>query len=73
MAAEERLMALADPAITRLAHLIDNADTDAVRLGAVKDALDRAGFKPTEKVQTNHSGDIAITGLREALGLDDSA
>lgn len=57
MAAEERLKALADPAITRLEYLIDHGDSDAVRLGAVKDALDRAGFKPVDRKQLGSDPD----------------
>lgn len=69
LAAEARIQALVDPAITRLAYLIDDADSDAVRLSAVKDALDRAGFKPTEKRETKVEGSVSVNGLREALGV----
>ncbi len=44
VAAARRLADLVDPAITRLTHLIDHADTDAVRLRASEAVLDRAGF-----------------------------
>lgn len=51
--ARERLAALVDPAIDRLAKLIKDKYGN-VALGAVKDVLDRAGYKPTEKIeQTN--------------------
>ena len=46
--AAERLAALADPAITRLAKLIQH-ENGMVGLGAVRDALDRAGFKAPDK------------------------
>lgn len=67
MAAEARIQALVDPALTRLGLLIDNADGDSVKLSAVKDVLDRAGYKPVEKRETKHEGSIGIDGLREAL------
>src|SRR5688572_14527001 len=65
MAAEERIKALVDPAITQLARLIDDADSDAVKLSAVKDALDRAGYKPTEKRETKHEGSGVLIMLPE--------
>jgi hypothetical protein len=44
---------MVDPAITALRKLVDEADSDAVRLSAIKDILDRAGYKPREKVDVN--------------------
>lgn len=57
-AAEDRLKALVHPAITGLAELINNADSDSVRLSAIRDLLDRTGYKPSEKVET--SGETTI-------------
>jgi phosphopentomutase len=34
-----------------LQRLAEEAESESVRLGAVKDILDRAGLKPTEKIQ----------------------
>jgi len=42
-------------ALTQLRTLSEGAESESVRLGAVKDILDRAGLKPTEKVQTEIS------------------
>ena len=42
-------------ALTQLKTLAEGAESESVRLGAVKDILDRAGLKPTEKVQTEIS------------------
>ena len=42
-------------ALTQLKTLSEGAESESVRLGAVKDILDRAGLKPTEKVQTEIS------------------
>ena len=61
--AAERLRELVDPAISQLAALIDHADSDAVRLSAVKDVLDRAGYRPTIQVQGEQ--EITIRILRE--------
>lgn len=49
-AAAARIAALVDPALARLARLIDLAETDSVKLAAVKDVLDRAGLRPPEHV-----------------------
>ncbi len=49
-AAQDRLRNLVDPAITRLEILI-NDEMSSVALAAVKDVLDRNGFKATEKVE----------------------
>ena len=42
-------------ALSQLKSLSEGAESESVRLGAVKDILDRAGLKPTEKVQTEIS------------------
>ena len=59
-AAMERIAALADPAITRIAYLIEYGENEAVQLSAAKDALDRAGFKPVDESKVNHSGGVVI-------------
>lgn len=51
-AAKLRLAALVDPAIDQLTKLLKSQD-QKVQLGAVKDVLDRAGLKPTEKVEVD--------------------
>ena len=38
-------------ALAQLNELAQNAESESVRLGAVKDVLDRAGLKPTEKIR----------------------
>lgn len=40
----ERLVEMGDPALAGLLHLVENAETEAVRLGAIRDVLDRIGF-----------------------------
>jgi hypothetical protein len=49
--AAERLAALVDPAIAELARLVRRADSDTIKLAAIKDVLDRAGYKPKERVE----------------------
>jgi|TARA_R100001530_G_scaffold34113_1_gene26665 phage terminase small subunit len=39
-------------AIEQLKGLISGAESESVRLGAIRDLLDRGGLKPTEKVET---------------------
>ena len=43
-AAQMRILGMVSPALRRLQALVDNADTDSVKLSAVKDILDRAGL-----------------------------
>ena len=68
-AADARIAALVDPALIQLARLIDSAETDAVKLAAVKDALDRAGYKPKEKADINVTGSVTIESIRKAIGV----
>lgn len=51
--ARARIEAMVDPALDELRKLISSADTDAVKLSAIKDVLDRAGYKLPEVVQTD--------------------
>ena len=52
--AKERLEELVDPAITRLVQLVEQTDNPSVALGAVRDALDRAGLVKVEKVEVTN-------------------
>ena len=52
-AAEERIADMVDPALTQLLRIVRSGDSDAVQLAAIKDVLDRAGYKPKEKVDLN--------------------
>ena len=50
-----RILGAADkvPAGLRwLSELAESAESESVRLGAVKDLLDRAGLKPVERIET---------------------
>lgn len=56
--AEERLKALVHPAITGLQQLIAKADSDSVRLSAIRDLLDRTGY--ASKQVTEQHGEMVI-------------
>lgn len=48
----KRQMGKASPvAMQTLVYLMNNAESETVRLAATKDLLDRSGFKPTDKVE----------------------
>lgn len=49
-AARRRIDEAAERMAKQLLRIADSADSEAVRLAAVKDALDRAGLKPPDKV-----------------------
>jgi phage terminase small subunit len=38
-------------ALSQLENLVNNAESESVKLGAIKDVLDRAGYKAPEKIQ----------------------
>lgn len=44
---------MVDPLLTELFRIAQSGENDSVRLAAVKDALDRAGYKPRERVEVN--------------------
>jgi hypothetical protein len=66
--AEERLRSLVHPAISGLAELIARADSDSVRLSAIRDLLDRTGYKPRERVDVQ-VGPLIKTVVAEDLEL----
>ena len=52
--------------LAKLNELINEATSEAVKLGAIKDFLDRAGLKPVERVeqQVSHVESASIDELR---------
>lgn len=58
-AAEDRIRDMVDPALNRLLALL-SSDQDSTALAAVKDVLDRAGYKPVERIQEEQSGELTI-------------
>lgn len=69
LAAAERIAALVDPALTRLAALL-NDESSSVALAAVRDVLDRAGYSAKQRLEVETS--VAAT-LAAELGLDPAA
>ena len=55
--------------LSKLNDLINDATSDAVKLGAIKDFLDRAGLKPVDKVEqkVSHVESASIDELKREL------
>lgn len=49
--AHERLAEMVDPLLSELFRIAQSGDSDAVRLAAIKDALDRAGYKSNSRLE----------------------
>ena len=63
----QRLTELVEPAIAELNRIMCDAggpNPDAVKLAAAKDILDRAGFKPTDKIQLGGLEDGPALAIR---------
>ena len=61
-AARERLEEMVDPALTELRKLIETADSDSVKLSAIKDVLDRAGYVALKKADGSpNDGAVHVT------------
>ena len=70
--AQQRFNDLVDPAINRLEKLINDDDVpSASAVAAAKDILDRAGYKPVEKIEdvTEESEESKL--LREVFTLEE--
>ena len=55
--------------LAKLHELINEATSEAVKLGAIKDFLDRAGLKPVDKVEqkVSHVESAALDELKREL------
>lgn len=51
---------MVDPALVELRKLIARADSDSVRLSAIKDILDRTGYKLPERLETDSAVTIKV-------------
>lgn len=58
--ARQRLDDMVDPALVELRKLIARADSDSVRLSAIKDILDRTGYKLPERLETDSAVTIKV-------------
>ena len=67
-AAQRRLLAMVHPALDALRKLIDQADSDSVRISAIRDILDRTGFKPTLQLETEQEIVIRVIDEERPLG-----
>jgi phage terminase small subunit len=69
---QNRLAAMAEIAAKGIFDLAMNADSENVRLTALKDILDRSGYKATEKVEqkSEHSGKIEFGFVEPGVGDD---
>ena len=56
-------------ALAQLKNLSEEADSESVKLGAIKDILDRAGLKPTDRVeqQISHVEASSVDELKREL------
>jgi len=56
-------------ALSQLKNLAESAQSESVRLGAVKDILDRAGLKPVDRVEQTNIEAQSTDELRRELDL----
>ena len=57
--ARTRIQEMVDPALTQLLRLVDATDiSEHVRYAAIKDVLDRAGYKPSTQVDVTVTRDM---------------
>jgi phage terminase small subunit len=56
-------------ALSQLKNLAESAQSESVRLGAVKDILDRAGLKPVDRVEQTNIEAQSTDDLRRELDL----
>ena len=54
-------------ALKWVTDLAENAESESVRLGAVKDILDRAGMKPVEKIETTTIEQMSADDIKKEL------
>ena len=50
-----------------LTDLAEGAESESVRLGAIKDILDRAGLKPVDKVETTTIDQMSAEDIKKEL------
>jgi hypothetical protein len=58
--ARARLDSFVEPALARLRKLVDSADSDGVKLAAVRDILDRTGYKLPERIESDNATTIRV-------------
>jgi hypothetical protein len=68
--AEERMRALVYPSVGELGGMIHHADSDAVRLNAIKYILDWAGFKAAVEQQVDQQITIRVIDETQPIVLE---
>ena len=64
----QQMMVDATPrALHILKELSENANSESVKLAAVKDILDRAGLKPVDKIENTHIEQVSTSELKREL------
>lgn len=71
MSAEQRIRDLVVPALERITRTIGDDDNPHLALAAARDILDRAGYKATEKIQSDGRTVIEIEYVARSLELPD--
>jgi hypothetical protein len=71
--AEQRIRDLVDPSLNRIQKTIADDANPQLALAAARDILDRAGYKATEKIQSDGRTIIEIEYVARALELPEHA
>ena len=69
--AQERLLEAADSLMAALLKIAQSAESESVRLAAIKDALDRAGFAPAQMIKLGIGQDDPWGDMLAELMTDD--
>ena len=54
-------------ALSELRNLVINAESESVKLGAIKDVLDRAGLKPVERIEQTNVEQMSTSDIQKEL------
>ena len=54
-------------ALSELRNLVINAESESVKLGAIKDVLDRAGLKPVERIEQTNVEQMSTLDIKKEL------
>lgn len=59
-AARRRLLEMVAPALAQLRKLLEEADGDSVKLGAIREVLDRSGLKVADLLAIDNRVEIVV-------------
>tara|TARA_R100000963_G_C4640959_1_gene104596 strand:+ start:1226 stop:1603 length:378 start_codon:yes stop_codon:yes gene_type:complete len=54
-------------ALNAVIHLIENAESEAVKLSAAKDIMDRGGLKPVERIEQTNVDQMSLEEINREL------